>query len=115
MAAFPHGPYPRFSLPLSLPAQRFFFPPLFTMSTISAAVAQLIQAELHSIFATQTASVALTIAEGEVQEVGVSVTGVVGHAQLEALLKLSKATDTHLSSKRSGAGQRYYLMADNAK
>jgi hypothetical protein len=85
------------------------------MSTISAAVAQVIQEELQNIFSSQTASAAITITEGEVEEVGVSVTGVVGHAQFEALLKLGKATDTHLSSKRSGACQRYFFTADNAK
>ena len=85
------------------------------MSTISAAVAQVIQKELHSIFAGQTASTALTTSEGQVDEIGVTATGVVGHAQFVALLLLAKATDTHLSSKRSGAGQRYFFTAENAK
>jgi hypothetical protein len=84
-----------------------------TIATIADPIAEVLVQGLQNIFSKKADSV--TDAEGQVQEVAVSVTGVVSHAQFVSLLALTEATDTHLSAKRSGAGQRYFLTASNAK
>lgn len=49
------------------------------MASIAAPVAQLLSQELQRIFSDKADSV--TTADGQVQEVGVTVNGVVGHTQ----------------------------------
>ena len=82
------------------------------MATIATTTAAQLTTQLGNIFSKKADAV--TAADGQVQEVGVTVTGVVGHAQFLALVALSAATDTHLRADRSGAGQRFCLTADTA-
>ncbi|RZJ91268.1 MAG: hypothetical protein EOO60_08160 [Hymenobacter sp.] len=83
------------------------------MASIATATATQLTTELSKIFSKKADPVSTP--DGQVQEVGVCVTGVVGHAQFLALVNLSTATQTHLSAKRSGAGQCYFFTPEEAK
>lgn len=83
------------------------------MASIAAPIAAQLTTELSRIFAKKADPVSAP--DGQVREVGVTVTGVVGHAQFLALVALSQATHTHLSAKRSGAGQRYFFTPQEAR